>query len=285
MAYKQIPKGYFRTEYPLPHNYPILFQLSLDSTTAKTGTHIPLIQNDLGLVAPDLIIANPEHGSFAEVAHMQCHKNSIIDNLTVRVRAHMAKGAIETDKMRSCDFYILPIYTAFQNRIDAADTKTGISVGDILELTSETTGKSVHPIYNNVNLANGTVLTPHASTTVPLMGMTTDATLEAVSFDEDLFWDAMQFHTSAPMLRKVIGRLQKFHITRDKDITIFFKGVKGMVKRINEFTYCGLLIFSGKEGAKNSMFVAGDVTAIPHLTFRVDVRYDEWNAEFDQTSS
>ena len=172
MAYKRIPRGYFRTEYPLPHNYRVNFQLSVDDSTAKTGTHVPIVQSDLGLVSPDLIIANPEHGSFAEVPHMQCHKNSIIDNMKVRVRFHMAKGAIETDKMRSLDIYILPVYTAFLNRLDAADIKTGVSVEDILELTHETTGKSVQPIYGNVNLAAATVLTPHANTTVPLMGMT-----------------------------------------------------------------------------------------------------------------
>ncbi len=285
MAYKRIPKGYFRTEYPLPHNYPVNFQLSVDDSTAKNGTHVPIIQNDLGLVSPDLIVANPEHGSFAEVAHMQCHKNSIIDNLTIRIRAHMAKGAVETDKVRSLDFYIMPIYTAFLNRLDAEDIKTGITVEDILELTHETTGKSVHPIYGNVNLADGTILTPHASTTVPLMGMTTDATLESVNFDVDLFWDAMQFMTNAPMLRTVIGKMMKFHLTRDRDITIVLKGLKGMIKRINPYTWCSLLIFAGKAADHDSMFLAADVTAIPHITFRIDVRYDEWNAEFDQTSS
>ncbi len=74
MVYKKIPKGYFRTEYPLPHNYEVNFQIGIDSASTERATHIPIIQNDLGLVSPDVVIANPEHGSFAEVAHMQCHK-------------------------------------------------------------------------------------------------------------------------------------------------------------------------------------------------------------------
>ncbi len=285
MVYKRIPRGYFKTEYPLPHNFEINFQLSVDDTTAKNGTMLPVIQNDLGLVSPDLVIANPEHGSFTEVGYAQCHKNSIIDNFSLRIRAKMAKGAIETDKMRDIYFYILPVYTAFLNRIDAADIKTGNKAGNIMELTSEATGKSVQPIYNNVNLDNATVLAAEANTTVPLLGMTTDRTLEGIVFDPDLFWDAMQYFTNAPMLRQISGKMMRFHLTRDRGISIMIRRLKGMIKRINEYTFCGFLIFAGKAADKDSMHLAADVTAIPHITYRCDIRYDEWNSEFDQTSS
>ncbi len=285
MAYKRIPKGYFSTEYPLPHNFETNFSLSVDDTSTNFGTHVIAIMNDLGLVSPDLVIANPEHASFAEVAYAQCHKNSIIDNFSIRIRAKMSKGAIETDGMRDIYFYILPVYTAFKNRLDAADIKTGTTVASIMEISSEDVGKSVVPIYNNVNLSNASVLNAHANTTVPLLGMTTDRTLQSITFDTDLFWDAIQYFTNAPMLRQIAGKMMRFHLTRDRGISIMMRRLKGMIKRINEYTFCGFLIFAGKAGDKDSMHLAGDVTAISHITFRCDIRYDEWNSEFDQTSS
>ncbi len=283
--FKRIPKGYFSSEYPLPHNYNIFGQLKLDSATSTNATYLPIIIGDEGLVNADLVIANPEHGSFAEVGYAHCYKNSIIDNMTIRIRVGITKGGVETDKVRSLDFYILPVYTSFLNRLEAADSKTGVSVEDILELTHETTGKSVSMIYGNANLVNSTTLGAHANATVPLLGMTTDRVLENIVFDQDLFWDAMQFYTNSSMLRKVIGRMMKFHITRDRTFQITLRGVKGMIKRINEYTFCGFMLFAAKEGDTESMFLVGDLTAIQHLTFSVDVRYDEWNSEFDQTSS
>ncbi len=284
-SFKRIPRGYFNSEYPLPHNFNVFFNLSLDSASGTYGTFIPVIMSDEGLVNPDLVIANPEHGSFAEVGYSHCYKNSIIDNMTIRIRAKITKGAIETDKVRDLEYHIIPVYSNFLTRLEASDSKTGVSVEDILELTHETTGKSVQPIYGGNNLVNGTTIGVHTNATVALMGMTTNLILENTVFDPNLFWDAMQFYTNSSMLRKVIGKVMKFRITRDRGNQIILRGVKGMIKRIQEYTICGFIIYAALEGNNQSMLVVGDVTAIQHLTFSIDVRYDEWNSEFDQTSS
>ncbi len=283
--FKQIPKGYFSTEYPLPHNYNVFFNLGLDSASATHGTFVPVILSDEGLVNPDLVIANPEHASFTEVGYAHCYKNSIIDNMTIRIRAKITKLGIETDKLRDVEYYIIPVYSNFLTRLEASDSKTGVSVEDILELTHETTGKSVQPIYSSTNLPNATVLGAHANATVALMGMTTDRILEGIVFDPNLFWDAMQFYTNSSMLRTVVGKVMKFRLTRDRGNQIILRGVKGMIKRINEYTICGFIIYGSVEGNNQSMLQVGDLTAISHLTFSIDIRYDEWNAEFDQTSS
>ncbi len=284
MAYKRIPKNYNVTEYPLPHNFNVKFNLNLDDAATKYGTFVPILLSDEGLVNADLVIANPEHGSFAEVAYAHCYKNSIIDNLSIRFRAKLTKAAIETDKIQNITLYVLPIYTSFISRLEASDSKTGVSVEDILELTHETAGKSIQPIYA-AKLTVGTTLAAHSDATVALMGMTTTRALETIIFDTALFYDALQFYTNSAMLKKVIGRMMKLTVGRDFPKFMMFRGVKGIIKRINEYTLCGYHVFVGKAGTTEQMMAAGDVTSVDHITISFDVRYDEWNNQFDQTSS
>ncbi len=284
MAYKQIPKGYFKTEYPRPHNFSFDFGLSLENV-AKASTYIPLILNDEGLVNPDVVNVNSEHGSFAESDDAYCYKNSIIPKMTVTINAKLTLPSIETDKMRSCIFNWMPVYVSFLNRLDAKDSKTGVSVEAILELEHETVGKSAYPLWSGTNLT-GAVINTHASATTPLMGLTGDNVIENVVFDKALFYDALQYYTNAPMLRKVIGQMHKVFLNRDHRYNYYSdKFTNPMVKRINEYTFCGILFSVPQSGDPEQITRVGDTTAIDHINIGGHVRYDEWNSEFDQTSS
>ncbi len=286
MVFKQIPKGYFKTEYPLPHNWQHVFSLGIDNATVENCTYVPILMNDLGLVSPDAVIANPEHGSYAESDDPYCHKNSIIPKISFSLKASLTKGAIETDAVRQIHFKWLPVYMSFLNRLDASDIKTGVSVENILEIEHETTGKSAYPLWSAVDLASASSVGIHASATTALMGMTGNATYESIAFDMDLFYDALQYYTNAPMLRKVIGRWNHGTVRRDKDYFYHSSNFTNpMVKRINEYTFCGVLVYAGKASGAEQLIGATDVTDIPHVAFIANVRYDEWNSEFDQTSS
>ncbi len=284
MVYKQIPKGYFKTEYPLPHNFNLAFSLSLENV-AKAATYVPLILNDEALVNADTVNANPEHGSFAESDDAYCYKNSIIPRMMVHITAKMALPAIETDSMRSCVFNWMPVYVSFLNRLDAKDSKTGVAVEAILELEHETVGKSAYPLWSGTDITGGNVGI-HATPTTALMGLTGNANIENVVFDKNLFFDAMQYYTNAPMLKKVVGRMKRIFLNRDNMYTYHSdKFTNPIVKRINEYTFCGVLFSVPQSGSIDQVNSAGDTTAINHINFGVNVKYDEWNSEFDQTSS
>ncbi len=286
MVFKQIPKGYLRTEFPLPHNFQQQISLEIEDTS-QNATYIPLVLNDEGLVSPDLVIANPEHGSFAEASTPYCYKNSIIPRMNIGITAKLTKGFIETDKGRHIMFNWMPVYTSFLNRLDAEDSKTAVSVEDILELEHETTGKSAYPIYNGTKLdGTTTAINIHANATVALMGMTTNGKPEKVAFDKGLFFDALQYYTNAPMLKKVIGRMHRVDLFRDMVYRYTSNNFTSpIIKRINPYTFCGILFYAPSVANIEQVGEVGDTTAINHIHATVTCRYDEWNSEFDQTSA
>ncbi len=285
MVYRRPPRGYAQNEHPLPHNLSFQGTFGLDGT-AKVGTYFPLILNDEAMVNPDTVNANPEHGSFAEADHPYCYKNSIIPKMTLNLDFHMSKLAIETDGTREITVNWMPVYTAFLNRLDAEDSKTAVSVEDILELEHETVGKSAYPLWSTTNLVGGSLQELGPNITTALMGLTTDATMESVAFNEGLFWDAMQYYTNGPMLRKVIGRLHKVQLKRDRPYHYYSNTFTNpTVKRILPYTFCGVLMWTIKAGTVGQGLIASETTDIAHINLQGSCRYDEWNSSFDQTSS
>ncbi len=286
LVFKAIPKGYFQTEFPLPHNINYTGQFGLE-TTASNATYLPIILNDEALVNADAVNVNPEHGSFAEADHAYCHKNSIIPRINFTLRVQLTKAAVETDAVRAVRFSFMPVYTSFLNRLEAEDSKTAVQIEDILELEHETTGKSCYPLWGAVNLLSGGTVELHATPTTALMGLTGDAVHENIVFDKELFFDALQYYTNAPMLRKVTGRMKTVTITRDRPFIYHSNNYANpMIKRINPYTFCGVLLYSPLvTNTSESLIRAGDTTNVSHIDFNSHIRYDEWNPHFDQTPS
>lgn len=284
MVYKRPPRGYEKDEHPLPHNMKIKFSLGMET---KNETYVPLILNDEGLVNPDLVIANPAHGSFAESNNPYCYHDSIIPRMNITIKARMSKGAVETDKVQELEFYWMPVYTSFLNRLEAADSKTGVTVEGLLELEHETVGKSAYPIWSTTKLTGHAGDTKiHADATTALMGLTTDDSLETVVFSDSQFFDALQYFTNAPMLKKVVGRMHRVRVRKDKMYVYHSNNfTNSMVKRINDYTFCGILFDLPIGTDSRQIMEAGDTTDINHLHLSVYTRYDEWNSDFDQTAS
>ncbi len=285
MVYKQVPKGYLKAEHPLPHNFNYDLNFSIDDSLSLNATYLPLILNDEGLVNADTKVVNPRHGSFAEENTPYCFHDSIIPRMTISMSAKLTKAGIETDALRSVKFNWMPVYVSFLNRLEAQDSKTAVQVEDILELQHETVGKSVYPIWTGTNMNIGTVGI-HGSATTAFMGLTVNNTIETVAFDKELFFDAMQYYTNSPMLKKVIGKMHSVHVSRDRVYKYYSNNfINPMVKRINDYTFCGILVHVPKINDAEQLGVAADTTGIDHMMLQCYVRYDEWNSEFDQTTS
>ncbi len=285
MPYMRPPKNYETSDFPLPHNMVQQGGLGIDGTS-KNATYFPILLGDRGLVNADLVIANPEHASFAESATPYCYKNSIITDIMVSMKFNMSKVAIETDALRKITVNWLPVYTAFLSRLTAEDSKSTNTTAEILSLESEAVGKSVYPIWSAVNLDHGLAIGIHANATTALMGRTTDGVQESISFNTNTFFDAMHYYTNRNMLKKMVGKNTRTVIKRDHGYTYYNKRFgNSIAKRINDYTFCGILVYADKSGKYGQTCLATDTTDINHIDMSCIIRYNEWNSEFDQTAT
>lgn len=285
MARLTPPRGYRQTEYPLPHSFGQKFVLEAEDET-KNSTYVTIFRATESCVGAENVEVNPNNLSFAQDGGTAIHMGSIVPRVNFTMHASMSKLAIETDKMRAIRFTWMPIYTAFLDSLEAEDQKTAVQVEDVLELTHDTTNKDVTPTFSTVNLA---AIGSQPFTTVGYtevfgdFNLSVDSLLESVAFDEELFFDALQFNTNKGMLAKVAGRRHSVTVTRDRPYTFHSNNFTNpTVKRGNPYTYCGVLIHLPQAGSANQFFEAADTTAIPHLNFGINVRFNEWNPHFEQ---
>ncbi len=280
MVYRNPPKGYFGQEYPAAHNVGYSGSLSMLSATLHT-TMLPILTNDDNRNASAENV-NPKNSGFAEIGNTHCSPDSIVPNLNVFLSLSMTKLAIETDKIRHIKVDYMPIYTAFENRLDAKDTDSNDTIKGILELTAVSASHEVHPNYNGGKLDNGSTA-PNSD-----LGLTTTQVMEGITWDKERFFDALQYYDNGNMLKQVTGRLKTVTITRDRP---FNTGLIGrnmpIVKTMNPYTFCGLLINVPQQNlvSFDQYGVADESTsALEHIHFECHIRFDEWNKDFDQSA-
>ncbi len=201
------PKGYNQMQYPLPHNFEYQFRLEIEDET-KNSTITPLLKTYEGMNAADVIEVNPSNSAFLEETGSVIQPDSIVPKMNVFFSAQMAHLADETDKLRYLKFNWMPIYLSFKDNYEAMDNKSNVEVEDILEMQHTVANKDGTPLYG-VKL--GTVRDYPASSvniseTFTIADLTTDLKMEAVAFDEQLMWDALQYYSNSSMLASVMGK-------------------------------------------------------------------------------
>lgn len=284
MAFKRAPRGYKSAEFPLPHNFKYRFTLQAEDET-KNSTILTLIKATETAIDAENVEANPSHATFAEDTGPMTFMGSIVPKISFNMTATLTKGAVETDKIRNLNFKWCPIYTSFLNSLEAEDTKTAIQIEDILELQHFTTAKDVLPDFTTVNLGTGTqpVSTVGITETFASYDLSVNTSLESVAFNEETLWDAFQFFSNRGMLNKVMGQWRTVTVSRDRPYKYYNNNFTNpIVKRSNPYTYCGVLVHLPQAGSAGQLVDAGDTTAIDHILFDVQVRYDEWNRDFYQ---
>ncbi len=288
MAKKFPPKGYSQLQYPLPHNFKFGFSLSAEGPT-KDSTILPLLRATEQAVGVSAIEVNPRNANFAEDTGCIIHMGSIVPRINLSFSMAMTKEAIETDKCRQLKVNWMPIYIAFEDSLIAKDDKTGVEVEDILELQHDATNKDTYPLYSTVDLTG--IVFSHAVSTVPFTEVFGDSGLggnlipESVAFDKELFYDALSYYTNSGMLSKVIGKMNTVILKRDKPFLYHSNNYTNpAVKRGNPYTFCGILFNCPQVLDGDQFFKAGDTTAVDHVHITGRVRFDEWNAEFDQSA-
>ncbi len=282
------PKGYTTRQYPLPHNFSYYGQLLAEGPT-KDSTILPILSTTEAVSQPpDLCEVNPRNSNFAEETGARIYNGSIVPKIGLSMTLALSKLAIETDGVRTIKVNWMPIYISFESSLNAADAKTAVQIEDILELQHDTTNKDTYPL--NVAAAKVTRGSSHPLSTVVDSnealgdwGLTSTAILEHVAFDKELFFDALSYYTNGAMLRKVTGKMRTITLTRDHHYNYYSNNFTyPSVKRGNEYTFCGILLHLPQVDSADQRLFAADVTAIGHVDFFMNVRYDEWNPLFDQ---
>ncbi len=289
--HKRPPRGYRKMEHPLPHEftYGASFDI-LDAT--KDATIVTAFRaSEDATVGIEAVPVNPSHASFAEEAGPTCAMGSIVPQLNFTFRASLSQALLLDNEFAKVQIQFLPIYTAFLSSLDAADTKTAFDIETILELQHETGAKDVFPLYvAATDLTNGS---NHPTSNVldsgeafGDWGLGTDLGLESVAFVPDEVYNCLQYYTNGGMLRKIIGRKQTFTLSRDRPAMYHSSNFTNpTVKRMNEYTYCGVLIWTSIPNI-HAFGKIGDFDAADKDTvhWNCHFRFDEWNPDFDQTS-
>lgn len=265
--------------FPRPHNMDISWGHGLETGVVNQATIIPIAFNDEGLGAPNTYNANPEHASFAEVDMPNCFPESKVNIISTNLRFTLTKDAIETDKLPAVNVAYMPIFTSFDD-ITALDKVSTLDIGEILELQRESTDFQSYPLWNGVDMPAGLGANP-SSLNANVPGLTTDQKLEAVAFSPDTYYDALHYYTNSKKLQNCQGGLKwktltKYRPTFTRDIFI-----RPKIKKMNDYTFFGLLTYVPSAGNNNQLVSAADTTNVTHVDCSVNIRYNEWHQSFD----
>ncbi len=164
------------------------------------------------------------------------------------------------------------------------DEKTQDEVRDVWEMQMDDTDEIGYPIFNGTDLTIlGAVNSNNLGTEVK--GLTTDAKIEGVAFDMEKYYDALQYYQNYNSVKMVNpGGMRVAYPSRDRTyFTHSNNFTYPTVKRMNKYTFCGILIHVDIAGGRYQVPMgAGDTSAIDHLDVTLRWRFEEWNTGFDQ---
>ncbi len=290
MAFRRVPSGYRQADYPLIHDFQYQFSLDVEDET-KNSTIVKLISNS-GVTGAENVEVNPSHGDFVEETGAYCFSGSIIPAMSISIYAKMDQAAFDIDSIEHMMFKWMPIYTSFLSSLDAVNTGAPASdIETILELQHVDLKQRTLPLFGGVDLPptvyNHPLSSVNVTETVALAGLTTDAKMESVAFDEQAFWDAKRYYTNKGMLNKVTGSMKSIYLDYHRKPYTYFSNnfTNPIVKRINSFTFCGILFHVPQADELQQLCDDADVTtSVGHIDIGVRVNYEEWNVDFDQTA-
>ncbi len=266
--------------YPQPHNISGSISFEFDDATIDS-TIVPIAFYDEGLGAPSANETNPEHAGFAIVADQaNCFVGSKINNIFAEFRISVTKDFIE-DNIAALRLALMPIHCAFLEDYTATDELSTATVASVLELQTETTDRQGGPLY-----VAATDM-PEKITNSGLMGantpfLDTDLGLEAVAFGTTDYYNAIDFLTIAGKVKACSGGLRWITMTQQQPYKRMRFGIVPKVKAMNPFTYFGMLLNCPAAPSQFQLPALAELTvATDYVHIDWNIRYNEWNSEFD----
>jgi len=268
------------TWYPQPHTILGSCAFECDDETLNS-TIVPFCFYDEGLGNPELKETNPRNANFAVLTEeANCFVGSRINNIFSEFTFALSSFALDQN-LPSIALAYMPIYFAFIQDYTAIDELTSTEVQDVIEMQTETTDRQGGPLYVAATDLPAKAAGPEVlGLNTPFLD--TDTGIEAVAFNEELFYDAMQFLTIGPKLAAVTGGLHWINLSANRPIIKRRFNMIPKVKRMNEFTYAGLLLHVPTAGGQNQNFAAAEIAGGQNLIYaNWNIRYSEWNEDFN----
>ncbi len=277
---ERVPRLMRTAWYPQPHLITAGFSFEFDDATLDS-TIVPIAFYDEGLGSPAANETHPEHTSFAVVNDRpNCFVNSTINSIEAEFRFNLNSNFLD-DNLMVLRFCTMPIHMAFINDYTAIDELTSLEVQDILEMQTEATDRQGGPLYvAATDLSEKTAGISNQGADVPFLD--TDAGLEAVAFNTNEYYNSIHFLTIKEKIKRVSSGLQWHTLTRNRPTLRYKLHIKPNVKRMNPFTYFGLLVHAQIVGGTNQphTLTRDLVAATQYMDVDYDIRYNEWNQNF-----
>ncbi len=265
-------------QFPREHDFNMSFYLQAEDET-KNSTILPIVMQDEGLGAPSALSTNPENAAYTGMPDANCFVDSEINKTFTELTFMLTKGAIETDKIHALNIAFMPIGLAFPEVYDITDEVTTTTIKGVLELTKESTDRQGFPLYTTVKLAEK--FSGSATKSAQSPGLTTTQVIESVAFDHEIFYDAIHYLKTAEKLKSVVGGLNWVTLTKNKPFRKILIKQRSASKRMNPYTFHGVLIHLPIGDSHIQLFDSGDTSIIDHVLVQFRCRYNEWNQEFD----
>lgn len=268
------------TWYPQPHDMRGGCSFEIDNTTLDQ-TIVPFCFYDEGLGAPTARETNPRNASFAVVNdEANCFVNSRVNTIFAEFRFSLTAQALD-DNLPSIRFATMPIWMAFKENYTAIDELSTFEIQDILELQTEATDRQGFPLF--VAAADlPEISTSRANLGANQPGLDTDVGIEAVAFDVNAYYDMLHYMTNGSMLANSTGGLSWDVLTQQRPFIMKRFQINPKVKRMNEYTFGGLLINFPAAGQSEQTMALAELTGSVNLV-HMDwtIRYNEWNEDFN----
>ncbi len=286
--HKNPPRGYRLTDHPLPHDFRYGFSFDILDAT-KDATLLTIIRaSEDATVGVEAVEVNPTHASFAEETGPTCAMGSIVPKVSFTFRAAMSQAMLLDNEFGKVQLNMIPVYSSFLSSLDAADDKTTEDIELILDLEHDVTAKRVNPNFsvNLTDTATHPVNTVLETEVFGDYGLAVDLTMMSIAFDENRMYNALSHYTNGGMLRKVLGRKKTWTLSRDRPALYYSNNFTNpSVKRMNPYTYCGVIVWTSIVGS-HSFGISTDFNAadLDRVHCNAEIRFDEWNIDFDQTA-
>ncbi len=276
-----------RRIYPRHHIQRLKFYLDAGLST-KNSVAIPIICSDEGLGDPNLFKANPEHASFIQYKGANCYPDSTISSIFFRCECTLLKATYETSKVHRLKIGCIPIYSSFGDELDKTDNLSSNTVKGLLELTKESTDKQVSPIFVSGLKTSGNA--GYLEMGTDQVGLTTNTLMEYIAFlpaNLEGIRDMKKFSMEiGGLLKKIVPQVIYKFMTRDR--AAFFnlrRSVNPKVKAMNQYTYCGLIIWLPQEDEFQQTVGHADLASADHVVINLEYSYLEYNENFDMTKT
>lgn len=263
--------------YPRPHDHSLVWEHGLETGVANRATIVPMAFYDEGKGSPSGYNSNPEHASFADTNEANCYVDSHIDFIAAELDLNLTKDALHTDYLDVVRMAYMPIFCAFKEDYTAIDELSQVEVQDIIEMQTESTDRQGYPLYNGVKMNekySGSATLPSAQP-----GLTTTQVLEGVAFNAGTYYDCLQYYQNKGKLRHVQGGLKWLTLTRrNPHVNIKIK-LRSKTKRMNPYTFFGLMVYVPEVGGKLQFHGVDDTTNVMHVEAKLNWRYNEWHQD------